>query len=490
MKILSYIPHFGWFFGLASSMPQDSFYIINKVESDEQRGSDLCVQNGYWSWIPSLKPKPINVTLLGQSFSEVDFDDYDVIILIPDAGQLKFIQKYGVGTKIPVVWKFHLNDPTSKAVFSDLRSQGKELPTLGYPCIFSAQSQKEFYGFDEGEVAWSQNPEVYQGWKGDIRRAMWTCERIGNPVPGDGRYANRGGMIWDQIRTKVNSIRYGLDFRLGTPITSFEELITAYRLNRCYVECAVNTILTDGLVEAMMTGMPPVVYDSWEMSRVIDQGVNGFKSRNVDEMILFIKNLLDDPDLARKIGKEARNTALKVWSPKVSEEAYHKSIEKAFEVYNRRTGHFRNKVPHTVEISTADTYMLNTSMKRIQELDLEFYTKHTGVLECPHCFERLKIVHLKREHSLEPFEKRTDEDRRVPIEDYKWESLSKQEETIAKSFEPQKVKKDEPYYTSNFPCKYCHSNQVEKDGEYAVCVACKRKISSWIEWAARESRET
>lgn len=488
MKILSYIPHYGWLFGLASSMPNDSFYIINKVEPDEQRGSDLCVQNGYWRWLPCLKPKPANVTMLGQSFSEINFDDYDVILLIPDAGQLRFIQKYGIGTKIPVVWKFHLNDCQSQGIYKELMAQNKELPTLGYPVIYSAKTQQEFYGVP-GEVAWSQNPEVYQGWKGDIRRVMWTCERIGTPVLGDIRYAYRGGIIWDQITPRVNAIRYGLDLRLGTSITAFEELIAAYRLNRCYVECAVNTILTDGLVEAMMTGMPPVVYDSWEMSRVIDHGINGFKSRNVDDLTMFINKLLDDLDLAKSIGQEARKTALKFWSPKVSEEVYHRSIEKAFEVYNKRTGHVRNIVPHTIEVSTADSYMLNTSMKRIQELDLAFYIKHTGMLECPHCFERLKIVHMKGEHTLEPFDKRNDEDRRVPVTEYKWLSLSKQEEIMAESFEPQKVKKDEPYYISSFLCEYCHSNQVEKDGDFAICAACKRKLSSWIEWATKEKRE-
>jgi hypothetical protein len=476
-------------FGLASSMPNDAFYIINKVEPDEQRGSDLCVQNGYWRWLPFLKPKPANVTILGQGFSEINFDDYDVIILIPDAGQLRFIQKYGVGTKIPVVWKFHLNEFGAKRVYEELVAQGKELPTLGYPAVFSAQSQKEFYGL-EGEVAWSQSPEVYQGWKGDVRRVMWTCERIGNPetIGGDPRYMYRGGMIWDKINPRVNSIRYGLDIRLGTPITAFEELISAYRLNRCYVECAVNTILTDGLVEAMMTGMPPVVHDSWEMGRIIDQGINGFKSKNIDELVMFINKLLEDPDLAKTIGQEARNTALKLWSPKVSEDVYHRSIEKSFEVFNKRTNSNKMFLPHSLKISTADNYMLNTSMKRIQELDLAFYIKHTGMLECPHCFERLKIVHMKGEHTLEPFDTRNDEDRRVQVTEYKWLSLSKQEEIMAKSLE-KKTGDESKYYTSSFPCEFCHTNQVEKDGDFAICSACKRKLSTWIEWATREKRE-
>ena len=476
-------------FGLASSMPGDAFYIINKVEPDEQRGSDLCVQNGYWRWLPFLKPKPANVTMLGQGFSEINFDDYDVIILIPDAGQLRFIQKYGVGSKIPVVWKFHLSDYNAKTVYEDLKVQGKELPTLGYPAVFSAQSQKEFYGL-EGEVAWSQSPEIYQGWKGDIRRVMWTCERIGFPnmTPKDVRYENRGGVIWDQINTRINSIRYGLDIRLGTPITAFEELINAYRLNRCYVECATQTILTDGLVEAMMTGMPPVVYDSWEMSRVIDQGINGFKSKNVDELVMFIDKILEDPDLAKRIGQKARETALKLWSPKVSEDVYHRSIEKAFEVFNKRTSSDRKFVPYSLEPSTADSYMLNTSLRRIQELELAYYTKHTGMFECPHCYERLKIVHMRGEHTVEPFDKRTDEDRRVPVMEYNWETVPKQQKIIEKAFE-KKTGPEEKYYTSNFSCEFCHSNQVEKDGDFAICAACKRKLASWIEWATREKRE-
>jgi hypothetical protein len=57
MRILLYIPHFGWGSGLISSMPSDTFYIANKLMPGENRGGDLCVLNEYWSWWRSIKPE-------------------------------------------------------------------------------------------------------------------------------------------------------------------------------------------------------------------------------------------------------------------------------------------------------------------------------------------------------------------------------------------------------------------------------------------------
>lgn len=477
MKIIMHIPHYGWAFSLSTSMPNDTFYIVNKIEPGEQRGTDLCVSNGYWQWLRELKPKPGNIKLLGKGWAEINQDDYDVAILIPDAGQITLMQKYL--SKIPIVWKFHLSNKASKDSILDLQIRTGKSPLREYPCIFSSSKQKEFYGIN-GEVAWSQSPEVYKDWKGEIPRVMWTCERIGIPTKTDVRYMSRGGYIWDQVRTEIPGIRYGLDFRLGTPITPFEELLFAYRINRCYIECATETILTDGLVEAMMTGMPPVVYDAWEMGKVIENGVNGFKSKDPKDLIRYCKILIDDYDLAKEIGKKARETAIKYWNPQITQEVYHNAFNKSFEVYNKDSKFPKIPIPSEMklEISRGDEYLLEISKKTVRELAYHFDKRHTGILECPYCFERFRIVHQKDMHFLESLDTSRDpSERRTPVVKYVWKKPELDEMKI-------EIKSAKDLAKSKKTCPHCHSDQVRKIGlDTAICDSCRRILGKWIEWA-------
>lgn len=463
MKIIMHIPHYGWIFSLATSMPEDNFYIVNKVEPDEQRGSDLCVEAGYWQWLRELKPKPGNVKLLGTDWSGIDQDDYDVAILIPDANQIRLMNKYL--TDFPIVWKFHLNNSASRNAIKDLQAKGKD-PLRGYPCIFSAESQKIFYDL-KGEVAWGQSPDIYKDWKGEVPRAMWTAERIGLPKQTDVRYMSRGGNIWDQVKSQVLGKRYGLDFRLGTPITPFEDLLFAYKINRCYIECATETILTDGLVEAMMTGMPPIVYAAWEMDKIIEDGVNGFKSKDPKELASFCQMLIDDYDLAKEIGKNARKTALKYWSPNVVKTVYHKCFEIAIR------SNF-TKIPRTQktkkEMTRGDKYLLKISDDRLRELEYNYYKRHTGLLECPYCFERFRIVHLKGKHALEHLNTpREETERRIKIVKYKWEKPQLEARTL----------KNDNIIKLNRTCPHCQFTEIERIGKTVICRRCKRILGKW-----------
>ena len=70
------------------------------------------------------------------------------------------------------------------------------------------------------------------------------------------------------------------------------------------------------LMEAMMCGLPTVAYDIDGVGEIIDNGVNGFliKKANSAAMANAISRLLDDSDLARQMGANARKKAQRLWS--------------------------------------------------------------------------------------------------------------------------------------------------------------------------------
>ena len=77
------------------------------------------------------------------------------------------------------------------------------------------------------------------------------------------------------------------------------------------------------LIEAMSHGVPCIAYDSAEGAReIINSGDNGFliKNRNIDAMLLKIKNLIENEKLRKNVGKAARKSIDKYTSEVVGEE--------------------------------------------------------------------------------------------------------------------------------------------------------------------------
>lgn len=70
------------------------------------------------------------------------------------------------------------------------------------------------------------------------------------------------------------------------------------------------TSLGLALCEAMMVGMPVVAPATTEAATVIENGVNGFTSTDVGELIEGMKALLSDRKLALEMGRAARATAV------------------------------------------------------------------------------------------------------------------------------------------------------------------------------------
>lgn len=63
------------------------------------------------------------------------------------------------------------------------------------------------------------------------------------------------------------------------------------------------------LVQAMMAGMPIVGIAATELPFVIQNGVNGYVDNRPKELLDVCNKLLEDPDLAKKWGQAAQNTA-------------------------------------------------------------------------------------------------------------------------------------------------------------------------------------
>lgn len=69
------------------------------------------------------------------------------------------------------------------------------------------------------------------------------------------------------------------------------------------------TSLGLAIIEAMMVGLPIVGLQTTELVSVIENGVNGYISLDPDELIIHMRRLLESPELARRLGENAKATA-------------------------------------------------------------------------------------------------------------------------------------------------------------------------------------
>ncbi|MVT08496.1 glycosyltransferase [Chitinophaga tropicalis] len=80
---------------------------------------------------------------------------------------------------------------------------------------------------------------------------------------------------------------------------------------RFYFHPVRNTSLALAVCEAMMLGMPVVGLATTELVTVIENGRNGFIHTDINYLIKKMKLLLNEPELAAKMGEQARSTAMR-----------------------------------------------------------------------------------------------------------------------------------------------------------------------------------
>lgn len=149
---------------------------------------------------------------------------------------------------------------------------------------------------------------------------------------------------WEKIAEGFNARVYGPNNensgeRNGGFLT-YEEMRQKYRDARVYIYTGTQPAsYTLNFIEALMTGIPVVAIgptyanslniagNTYEIPQIINNGVNGFWSDNVDELRKYIQALLNDIKLARRIGEMGRYTAIQLFGKEVIKSYWKKFLE-------------------------------------------------------------------------------------------------------------------------------------------------------------------
>lgn len=98
----------------------------------------------------------------------------------------------------------------------------------------------------------------------------------------------------------------GLDGLGDIPYRRLHREVAEYRF--LFSPCRY-TSLPLAVIEALTIGMPVVALATTELPDVIQNGVHGYLSNDLDVLVSGMRRLIDDPDHARELGQNARELA-------------------------------------------------------------------------------------------------------------------------------------------------------------------------------------
>lgn len=177
------------------------------------------------------------------------------------------------------------------------------------------------YAGEAAMIRFYKDPNEYKNWNGKNKQVI----SINQSFKRRGKFLN-----WDTfVHCTSNFPRkvFGPeneDTGMDGGLISYEDLKKELRNNRVYFYVGTQpTCYTLNFIEAWMTGIPIVSIgpkhgnapflpgqETFEIQDLIENGKTGFVSDNEDDLKNNIRMLLDDPVLAKNIGKAGRTSAI------------------------------------------------------------------------------------------------------------------------------------------------------------------------------------
>lgn len=119
---------------------------------------------------------------------------------------------------------------------------------------------------------------------------------------------------WERITKGLPRVVVGDTPGLSKQSESVEDLVKTYQESLIYINPSVLSPVPTSMLEAMACGCAVVSTATCEIPNIIENGVNGFLSNNEEELRMIINKLLENSELASKIGQNARKTILEKFS--------------------------------------------------------------------------------------------------------------------------------------------------------------------------------
>jgi hypothetical protein len=260
-----------------------SFYPTHDVMMNSIAGSVPDVQFDLAKIRELDYPAPLllakNITLLNETWKEVDESRYDLVIFWWQIYQVVGARRWTL-PRIALV--LNTGDPIIPGCDG---------------VVYNTWLTQERSSTPGTVIPFCLSRSVLGDWTGEDPRAYF-CNRKS--------FYDRAGSGWNVPLWE--SFVKNVPFYVPDTFQSWKEYLAQRKKMRCYVEMS-NRVNTCAFFEALMMGQPTIVPDQRDYNLVIKSGQNGFVYRNTNEAVVMARDLIWDLSLARKIGEAGARTA-------------------------------------------------------------------------------------------------------------------------------------------------------------------------------------
>lgn len=256
---------------------------------------------GFKPWDFHTKPLPPNHYLYGAQAEEVKADvEFDLVLCQNRGMTFPFLQAVSQKLNIPLIVLDHTEPPPGLT--------GKKLDEIkswiGNQNVYITEHNKTTWGNPNGIVIpHGIDTEIFRGYTGEIASGISIVNQFAN------RDIFCGWNLWNAIKnTGVPCDLIGENPGLSKSINNTEELVAKVSKYRFYLNTSQYSPIPLSVLEAMAIGLPIVTTAKQELPKIIENGVNGFISNNPEELVKYCNILLQDHELARQMGAQARKT--------------------------------------------------------------------------------------------------------------------------------------------------------------------------------------
>ena len=307
-------------------------YDILSFDTHERYQTQLCKTGhnfysfryeGCKEWDKSYADVPENLYVLPEN-SLPSAVDFDFIISQSKFGQFQVSQQINQQIRIPLVSLEHTlpinNWPESQ--LNSFRSM------IGDVNVFISEYSVDKWNMncDNRVIHHSVDTEIFK--PSDTEKNGKVLSVVNDFVNRD-YCCNYSG--WQRITEGLPVRLVGNTPGLSEPAKDINELASEYQQASVFLNTSTVSPVPTSLLEAMSCGCAVVSTATCMIPEIINNGVNGYVSNNEEDLKGYIKELLDDPSLAVKMGQAARETILE----KFSEDKFINNWNETFELAYR-----------------------------------------------------------------------------------------------------------------------------------------------------------
>ncbi len=279
-------------------------------------------------WDHQMRPVPENARLLSPQKALSNPDPYYCIIThnIADLMQAKHRPEPRLLVIHSTIEGRRIEEQSSIEPLQMRQTLRTYLALVGGHAMAVSVLKGRSWGFTDDIVPFCSDPADYPPYRGDLACGLRIC----NFITSRSRI-----LMWDFHERAfaglpIKLVGHNPDLPGVQAADNWDDLKNDLRSHRFYIHTA-DPDMEDGYnmatVEAMSAGMPILGND--HPGSPVEHGVSGFLSDDPDELRNYAQRLLEDRDLAMKMGQAARDEAIRRFSTDVFRERFLRSIETA-----------------------------------------------------------------------------------------------------------------------------------------------------------------